>query len=422
MNLLNDKFAIELKEICELASKNNNQISITLVLDIMKEKNESLDNFNEVLNYLRSNNIDLLQQESDEDYDEGNRENKGDPYTPADVNIIPRSLTIESIIGRLEHDEIDLTPDFQRKGDLWTKVQQSRLIESMMLKIPLPTFYFNATDDNKWVVIDGLQRLTALKNFFVKKTLTLQGLEFLVDFNGHKVDDLPRHYYRRIRETQIHSYTIEKGTPEEITYNIFKRINTGGLKLEPQEIRHALYRGRATTLIKELASTKEFKEATDFSISSLRMLDCEYITRFIAFIENDFKNDYKSNVDDYLILAMKRVNKYSDDELERIKKKFIRTMIICYRIFGRYTFRKIGDNGRRGPVNKAIFEMWSIVISKLDNNESKKLIDNKSIVVNKFTECFELYNFNSWLRSSDKNSIENRVNKVYSIVGSVIND
>lgn len=422
MNSLNSKFDAELKEISELASKNNNQVSITLVLDIMKERNETLENFNEILNYLRSNNIDLLQQENDEDYDEEVSGNKGNPYTPADVNIIPRSLTIESIIGRLEHDEIDLTPDFQRKGDLWTKVQQSRLIESMMLKIPLPTFYFNATDDNKWVVIDGLQRLTALKNFFVKKSLTLEGLEFLVDFNNHKVDDLPRHYYRRIRETQIHSYTIEKGTPEEITYNIFKRINTGGLKLEPQEIRHALYRGKVTTLIKELASTEYFRQATDFSISSLRMLDCEYITRFIAFTENDFRKDYKNNIDDYLIMAMKRVNKYSDYDLEKIRADFARTMKSCYEIFGRYTFRKIGDNGRRGPVNKAIFEMWSIIISKLNDVQVEKLIKNKSILLEKFMECLNSYSFNSWLRSSDKYSIENRISTVNRIVEEVIND
>ncbi len=139
----------------------------------------------------------------------------------------------------------------------------------------MPAFYFDGSDNSKWIVIDGLQRLTALKEFFVNKTLKLSGLEFLTDLNGAGVDDMPRSYIRRMNETQVITYIINPGAPVNLKYNIFKRINTGGLELEPQEIRLALYQGFATEYLKTLANEKIFKEATGYSVKTDRMLDRE---------------------------------------------------------------------------------------------------------------------------------------------------
>src|SRR5262249_44885897 len=141
----------------------------------------------------------------------------------------------------------------------------------------------DATDDDKWIVVDGLQRLTSLKRFVLDKNLRLCGLEFLSQLKGKAYDELPRNFQRRIAETQVTVYLIEKGTPSDVKFNIFKRINTGGLPLSAQEIRHALNQGKVTKLLAQLANSAEFKKATDNSIRDDRMADREFVLRFLAF-------------------------------------------------------------------------------------------------------------------------------------------
>ena len=107
-----------------------------------------------------------------------------EPFNPKDVDIISQPMVISNIIDQLECGDILLEPDFQRHPDLWDDKKQSRLIESLMIRIPLPTFYFDSTDDDKLIVVDGLQRLYAIKRFMVlseddKKRLKLTDLEYL---------------------------------------------------------------------------------------------------------------------------------------------------------------------------------------------------------------------------------------------------
>ena len=166
-----------------------------------------------------------------------------------------------------------------------------------MLKIPLPAFYFDASKEDEWIVIDGLQRLTAFQNYLVgnkqedgsSKKSCFKGMQYLTDFNGKTFDELPRQYIRRIKESSIVAYTVTQGTPDEVAFNIFQRINTGGIQLNDQEIRQALYSGRGTDLLKELAERKEFQEATQFAVKSERMLDREYVLRFLSFTELDYE-------------------------------------------------------------------------------------------------------------------------------------
>ena len=148
------------------------------------------------------------------------------PFDPNRIRVREVPMTIDSVIKRIEHKEINLDTAFQRKGELWTDEQQSRLIESILIRFPLPVFYFDGRNPNDWSVIDGLQRLTSFKRFVLDRDLRLRGLEFLSDLNGKTWDELSRPKQRQIIESILQCYIIEEGQ-EEVVFNIFKRINKG---------------------------------------------------------------------------------------------------------------------------------------------------------------------------------------------------
>jgi len=300
------------------------------------------------------------------------------PFDPTLIRVETHILSIDLIVTRIQEGEIDLVPSFQRKGGIWKEDAQSRLIESMLIRIPLPAFYLDASEENCWVVVDGLQRLTALKRFIIDKNLRLIGLEFLTNLNGSTYDNLPRNFQRRIKETQITAYLIQEQTPPTVKFNIFKRINTGGLPLSSQEIRHALNQGAATELLAELTNTKEFLHAIDYGISDDRMADRECVLRYLAFSINLPSNYNVNDLDAFLNNNMAQLNSMSKDEISDLRKKFKRTMVAAKGIFGYDAFRKRYTKiSSRYPINKALFEAWSVNISKLSDKEIKELVKKR---------------------------------------------
>jgi hypothetical protein len=307
-----------------------------------------------------------------------------EPFDPALIRVDTRPMTIDLLRLRMEYQELDLAPGFQRKGGIWKDEAQSRLIESMLIRIPLPAFYMDATNDEKWLVVDGLQRLTTIKRFMIDKTLRLSGLEFLTQIEGKSFDELPRNYQRRIAETQITVYLIEKGTPGKVKFNIFKRINTGGLPLSAQEIRHALNQGEATKLLAQLADSDLFKRAVDYGIRDDRMADRECVLRYLAFTISPYTT-FSRDFDDFLNKAMANINKMSNQEREHLRKRFERAMTIAKDLFGKDAFRKRYREGApRQPINKPLFESWSVNFNQLSDEQVQKLIDRKRILMSKF--------------------------------------
>ena len=325
------------------------------------------------------------------------------------------------IIARLENDEIDLMPDFQRKSGLWTDEQKSQLIESLILRIPLPAFYFDGSDNAMWIVIDGLQRLTALKEFFVDKTLKLVGLEFLKDLEDLTIDDMPRAYVRRMKETQIITYIINPGAPINLKYNIFKRINTGGLKLEPQEIRHALYQGFATEYLKKLAQLEVFKQATGYSVKSDRMMDREFVLRFIAFYELSV-DGYKGSIDFFLNSAMEYINKcYNQQYADYIERTFEKVLDVSELIFGKFAFRRMPDRDKRRPISKALFETWTSILATYPDEDLQTLVENKDKIIKRYIDmCSCDKDFIDSIGSGKVSAVRKRYDKIKSLVEEMI--
>ncbi|BAY84176.1 hypothetical protein NIES267_36720 [Calothrix parasitica NIES-267] len=309
-------------------------------------------------------------------------------YDPEKINIVTREPTIEQVLRRINEEALDLAPDFQRQAGIWNDEAKSRLIESILIRIPLPAFYIDATDEEKWLVVDGLQRLSALKQFVSDKKLKLTDLEYLIELNDKTYDELERKYQRRILETQITVYSTEKGTPDKVKYNIFKRINTGGLALSPQELRHALNPGKATKFLEKLANSQEFTRLVKLGESRKdRMDDREFILSFLAFKLTSYKEYQDGDRDTFLHQGLVKANKLSEAELDKIESNFKKSMVAALYIFGDYAFRKQSNkNNKKYPLNKALFETWSVKLSELDDQEIKKLNINKKELIKKFID------------------------------------
>lgn len=338
-----------------------------------------------------------------------------DPFNPQDIDIKTKTMSLDNIIKRLRENEIDMAPDFQRQGNLWPIEKQSQLIESVLIKLPLPAFYFDGSNDNKWLVVDGLQRLSAIKNFVVDKSMALYGLEFLKKLEGFKFDDLPRAYQRQIEEAEIMAYIINPGTPEDVKFNIFKRINTGGLVLAAQEIRHALNQGTPAKFVAELANLQEFKKATGWVIATDRMLDREFVTRFITFYINS-PADYKPDLDTFMSRSMGQLKYKTEEELLAIKNNFIEAMKLSSAIFSRWAFRKIYNiTTRRKPINKALFEVWSVELAKLSDEERMLALKRRKSIFNSFVKLMnEDAFFGNAITSAtgDKSRVRYRFSKI----------
>lgn len=418
---------------CYFTKKNKDEMSIYFTADIIAAYNiepgdiwfvcERADEYYPVLGFVKktkwvtivtadsvetkSENIEtsniLTEKALDDTVDEeelylpGEGGNISSPFDPRLVDIDSKPMVISNIVERLKYKEIILDPDFQRNSNLWDEKKQSRLIESLLIKIPLPTFYLDMAEEDKFIVVDGVQRLCAINNFMARESndpelLKLQGLEYLQEFNGKTFYQLPANLQRRLKESTIQTYVIKPGTPDKVRNSIFERINTGGLVLQPAEIKNSVYRGRAASFVKKLAETKEFILATNGKVNPERMLDREFVNRFLAFYLLKME-DYHENLEDYLndVLILLKTDMSLD--LEKIEKAFLQAMTLSHKLFEDRAFRKRSVNGRFGRINKPLFEAVTVELARITEKEAKKLLTKKEAFCREYFELFEDENF-----------------------------
>jgi len=306
------------------------------------------------------------------------------PFDPDKIAVITKSMTIDLILSRIKAKAINLQPDFQRRWGIWSIRRQSRLIESLLLRIPLPTFYAAEDENEDWEIVDGIQRISTIARFVSPDYLedegfALDGLEYLTEFDGKRFDGLTPRLQRRLRETELVVHLIKYGTPLDVKFNIFARINTGGMALTAQELRHAIIPGRGRTILEEWAQLTEFKTATANSVNGLRMEDRELVLRFIAFWNRPY-NEYSSkdkDFDSFLADAMRGLNLLNATEVNAIKNAFCRGMAASFRLFGDDAFRKrYKADAKRSLVNKALFEAVSVSLARLSDEQTQNLATN----------------------------------------------
>lgn len=263
--------------------------------------------------------------------------------------------SVFEVCRRIDSNQYIMDPDFQRQF-VWGVDRQSKLIESALLRIPLPVFYLAETSDGKVVVVDGLQRLTSFHRF-LNGQFSLRDLAFAKDLNGSKFNDLDSSLKNRLEDTQLTLYLIDSKVPDEAKYEIFERVN-GGVPLTRQQMRNCLYVGEATRWLGRMADHNDFLEATARSLNWKTMRDRECINRFAGFYVRGV-NQYGGEMEDFLNLTLKKMNAACDFEL--LTADFLKSMRINKAIFGRHAFRKsIGEGHSRSVINVALFDIFSV--------------------------------------------------------------
>lgn len=355
-------------------------------------------------------------------------ENSEKPFSTKDIKISNQVIALSSIIDRLKYDEIDLNPDFQRNGDLWDNKKMSQLIESIILRLPLPVFYFDVSTPEKWIIVDGLQRLLTIKKFTVEKKLKLKGLEFLVDLNGKTYKDLDRGTQRIINETQIITYQIEAQTPKAVRYSIFKRINTGGLNLNAQEIRQALNQeGEGVNFLKEVSEENIFKRVVN--VSPKRMLDRELILRFIAFFLTSYNEFSFNTIGEFLDHSMEKLDSIKDqNRLSEIKNQLLESLAFSEMILGEkhHFSRAIALPGNTKSLNRSLFDVITVSFAQLSEDKRNKLFLKKDCFKQTFIKLLEdeKSDFSEAITkgTSGKRAVETRFNVMASLIKEVLNE
>lgn len=330
------------------------------------------------------------------------------PYDPNSIRVTQGRFSLREIfemINGTEYDEsiLDLSPDFQRNY-VWDNTRKSRLIESILLKIPLPVFYLARNKEGKYQVVDGVQRLSVINEFF-SNGFKLRNLEYLKEECDQKyfqkknnTPSLHPKFVRHLRAYQIDCNIIEPDTPYRVKSDIFKRLNTGGRSLNNQEIRNSVLRKDSRDFIRDLANSDEFKLATNNSIKPKRMMDQELVIRFIGFYfvykqTNWFPQlRYNGIMDEFLDDVVEILNNdFKSVPFSIIKKDFMLSMKNAFILFDDYAFRKVKidyDKYSRNMINKSLFTAFSVLLSNYDY----EVIEKKGNIIKDFAK---------WLHKED---------------------
>ena len=293
---------------------------------------------------------------------EGDEGTDKDPYFPDDVRISQHMYSVYQICHWIDEEVLELSPEFQR-NKVWDVTRMSLLIESLMLKIPLPSFYFQEDNDGNKQVIDGLQRLSSIYSY-INGEFRLRGLQYLTDFNGVLYHDLPKKYRTRIEETQLAVNTLDSRCHDLVKFDVFRRVNTGGVPLNSQEIRNIMSSPRTRKFLKSMSQCEEFIKATRGRISDLRMDAQELCLRFVAFYRRyDPETGELKDLEALTTMLDKTIlelNKESIGELCTLAETFGYSMERCYALLGDAAFSKQGMNH---IINKPLFVSWSVVLA-----------------------------------------------------------
>lgn len=318
----------------------------------------------------------MLEQETaknpQEDEIEGYDNSAGDKagYPIDSIFIRQETRSVSEVLSRVKKSRWILNPDFQRDF-VWDKDRQSKLIESCIMRIPLPVFYVAEGPDGEVIIVDGLQRIATFLHYVdneFKIQNTSPGGEGSQknSIDGKYYNELPVNLRERILDTQLIMYILDSKAPEHVRLDIFERVNSG-VPLSRQQMRNAIYNGPATQWIKNISEKKLFIEATGNSLNTQNMRDREVVNRFCAFSILGV-DEYRGDMDDFLARALKYMNKPENTHLNALKMELRISLKSNKNIFGKHAFRKSltdrDPHAQRTIFNISLFDVCAVLLAK----------------------------------------------------------
>ena len=374
--------------------------------------------------------IEVLENENGKEF---SNEEINQKYTRGETRIVTEQARypLNTILGMVESKNYILNPEYQRRHR-WSQEKKSRLIESFIINVPLPPIFLYEVDYSIYEVMDGLQRLTAISQFY-KNEFALEGLTEWVELNGKTYKNLPEKVRRGIDRRYLSSIILlqetsqsDKGKEEFLKQLVFERLNSGGEKLTPQETRNALYNGKFNKLCIQLSRNEDFcklwhiplptREELDNGILEPDLIthplfenmgDVELVLRYFAYRQLPKMNKF-SSIERFLDQYLKTANQFSNETLVSLRAEFEKTIGFVFEILGENAFISRKRGSRNSP-SKILFDCIMYVFTGL-LSEKQKLLENKSAIESGLMGFFEKYadEFNS--RNNNRNDVIRRIN------------
>lgn len=348
-----------------------------------------------------------FEPETEEDY------SSGIGYDADDIRIDQKNFPVFQICRWISNGDLVLNPDFQRNF-VWDRKKQSLLIESLMLRIPIPAFYFNEDEKGYKIVIDGLQRLTTIFEFCSNK-FKLQSLEYLTECKGLTFEQLGRKYQRRIEDTQLSINVLDARCPNKVKFDVFRRINTGGVQLNAQEVRNIMAADKTRELLRRMVSCKIYQETTGNRVKDTRMKSQELCLRYVAYRMR--YDDEKKCISSFMPLkemldqSILDLNDMDEKMLNEIHEEFEQSMERCFALMGELAFSKAQD---KKVINRALFISFSVVMAGCNKSvdELAEKSEKAKIIFRKYVESDKEYADALSLATSSKKSIDKQFEMV----------
>ena len=326
-------------------------------------------------------------------------------YPHDDLLIRRENLTVRDIFRCIDRSSCVMDPDFQRDV-IWPEDKQSRLIESVVMRIPLPVFYMAEDDQGRMVVVDGLQRLSAFRRFATDE-LALK-LPDRRELDGLRFSGLSPKIQNRIEDCDLIFYIIDSKVPERARLDIFERVN-GGVPPTRQQMRNCLFMGDATRFLKSEARTEIFLDATGRSLDGRTMRDREFVNRFCAF-QLLGVDKYRGDMDDFLARALRRMNAMEAARLSELSEEFRRGLVNNVVLFERHAFRKYRSGQEKRSVLNASF--WDVMSTGLSRYGRRRVSARAEILRQRVYRLLEDEDFNAAITfgTNDAGKVRTRFN------------
>ena len=278
----------------------------------------------------------------------------------------PYDFIIKSLKDQVDDNSIVLADEFQRRR-VWDDNKSSRLIESLLINVPIPVCYFAELEDGSYSVIDGQQRLTAIYRY-LNNEFSLKSLKVRPDLNKKRFHEIGVADSRTIRNRSLRCIVILKESDPQIRFDVFDRINTNAVQLNPQELRNSLYQGDLNKLIKKLSEDENFQRIRRVTNVDKRMQDCEIVLRFFAF--HFQSGTYSGVLAPFLDSYLQKNHRMSSEAVDEHCSVFRKVISDADFIFGDNAFRRFNHQEEQWDkvINKSIYDIITLYLAKISSD------------------------------------------------------